>query len=300
MNIISISITRLMLLAAMVLFPLQALAETMDLFVSITPQKYFLEQIGGDLVTVHVMVEPGASPATYEPKPWQMTELSEARAYFSIGVPFEKVWLDRIASTNPGMVMVPTDKDVPKQSIAAHSHHEHGEEHPGEEHDHGPLDPHIWLSPALVKIQARTMARALMELDPANKDVYTANLKAFNAHLDKLDAEIQTILIPAAGNSGRFMVFHPSWGYFADHYGLTQIAVESQGDEPGPRELARIVDQARELGIKVVFVQPQFSEKSAKLIAKEIGGEVAALDPLAPDWSENLLRAAKALAKAVK
>ncbi|MCK5723282.1 MAG: zinc ABC transporter substrate-binding protein, partial [Gammaproteobacteria bacterium] len=91
----------------------------------------------------------------------------------------------------------------------------------------------------------------------------------------------------------QFMVFHPSWGYFADTYGLKQVAVEIEGKNPKPSQLKELIEHAKEQGIKIIFVQPQFSSKSAKLVAREIGGRVAVADPLAQDWSANLRAVAR-------
>ncbi len=238
--------------------------EKIPVFVSIVPQKYFVQQIGGDLVDVQFMVQPGASPATYEPKPKQMADLSRAKIYFSVGVPFENAWLKKIATANPDMKVVRTDQGIRKVG----------------------LDPHIWLSPPLVKRQARTIRTALQEIDPAHRSVYEANFRQFEAQLDQLDRELKETF---AGRHGlRFMVFHPAWGYFARTYGLQQVPIEIEGKDPKPSQLKGLIEQARAGGIRVVFVQPQFSNKSAELVAKEIGGQVAFADPLAEDWLANL------------
>jgi zinc transport system substrate-binding protein len=281
--------------------------EKLLVFVSIAPQKYFVQQIGQDLVDVQVLVAPGSDPHIYEPKPRQMVALAKAKLYFAIGVEFEAANLNKILSTNPQIKVVHTDQGIQKIPMAEHHHHaemnehdkkdeqrvegkpgepaeanEHGEDH----HEHGGLDPHIWLSPPLVKIQARTILNALQSIDPAHRAVYEANYRNFIARIDQLDAELKTIF---AGKQGlQFIVFHPAWGYFAQAYGLTQVPVEIEGKEPKPAQLKELIQHAREEGIKVIFVQPQFSSKSAKLIAREIGGEVAFVDPLAEDWSANL------------
>jgi zinc transport system substrate-binding protein len=254
-------------------------------FVSIAPQKYFVHQIGRERVDVQVMVPPGASPATYEPKPRQMAALSKTPVYFAIGVPFERIWLKKIAAANPNMRVVHTDQGIQKIPMATH-HHE-SEHHQAKDHQNrGELDPHIWLSPPLVMTLARTIRNALQEIDPAHRSVYDANYKAFASTLTALDAELRNTF---AGRQGlQFMVFHPSWGYFADTYGLKQVAVEIEGKDPKPAQLKELIEHAKEKGIKIIFVQPQFSSKSAKLVAREIGGRVAVADPLAQDWSTNL------------
>ncbi len=257
-------------------------------FVSIPPQKYFLHQIGKQRVDIQVMVKPGASPATYEPKPRQMAAISRTHIYFAVGVPFEKTWLKKIAAANPDMQVVHTDHGIQKIPMA--TNHTESERHREKDH-HGELDPHIWLSPTLVMTQARTILNALVEIDPDHRAVYEANTKVFFSKLAALDDELKNIF---AGKQGfQFMVFHPSWGYFARAYGLQQVPVEIEGKNPKPAQLKALIEHAKKKHINIIFVQPQFSSRSARLLAKEIGGQVIFADPLAPDWSGNLREVAQ-------
>lgn len=285
-------------------------ADRVTVFVSIVPQKYFVQQIGRDHVDVKVMVAPGASPATYEPKPRQMAALAKARIYFAIGVPFERAWLEKIVAANPEMTVVHTDKGIAKISMAAHRHSDeaadHDHQHAEDSHEHhqketaggSGRDPHIWLSPPLVKQQAAVVLRALKEIDPARQHDYQANYENFIAEIDTLDARLRKRFADKQGT--RFMVFHPSWGYFARTYGLEQIAIEIEGKNPKPAQLQALIEQARRSEVKVIFVQPQFSTKSAELVAAQIGGEVAFADPLAEDWPANLQKVALAFEAALK
>ncbi len=274
---------------------------SVPVFVSIVPQKYFVKKIGGDFVDVSVMVPPGATPATYEPKPKQMKALSTAKVYFAVGVPFEASWLKNFAAVNPKMLIVHTEKGVEKKPMKTYRRSEKNEKRVdaprtdahAAEHHHGILDPHIWLSPSCVIIQARNILAALLKIDPIHASVYEANYKAFIIELVDLDAEIRDIF-KGQHRAPKFMVFHPAWGYFADDYGLEQIPIEMEGKEPKPSQLKDLIDEANALKIKVIFVQPQFSIKNAEVIAKAIGGKVVSADPLALDWAENLRNQAKA------
>ncbi len=250
----------------------------MPVYVSIVPQKYFVEKIGGALVNVSVMVKPGANPATYEPKPRQMVDLSKTNIYFAIGVPFEKVWLNKIAGANPKMLVVHTEKGIEKKSMKA-------------DKPQGIKDPHIWLSPPLVMIQARNILNALVVIDQANKSVYEAGYKKFIIEIDNLDAELKEIFAEKRKGT-EFIVFHPSWGYFARAYGLKQIPVEIEGKDPKPADLQRLVKYAKKIGVKVIFVQPQFSVTNASVIAQAIDGQIAFADPLALNWPDNLRQVA--------
>jgi zinc transport system substrate-binding protein len=274
--------------------------EAVDVWVSILPQKYFVERIAGGLARVSVMVQPGANPETYEPRPAQLRRMARSDIYFAIGVPFERVWLKKISALNPLMQVIRTDKDIKKREML--SGHHHGERDPLKKRhskgDNGPgepfKDPHVWLSPPLVKIQANVIADAFIRIDPSNKSIYENNLKGFQAELDRLDSELRE-LFAGTGQKTEFLVFHPSWGYFADAYGLRQIAVETEGKEPSAADTVRLIGYCKEKGIKLVFAQPQFSAKSAKIIAREIGGKVVFIDPLSERWVENLQAVAREL-----
>jgi zinc transport system substrate-binding protein len=261
--------------------------------VSIIPQQYFVERIGGERVDVTVMVLPGQSPATYEPKPEQLAALSESAVYFSIGVPFEGAWLDRIASANKDMWIVDTARNIHRIAITDHGHNNNTGVDADEEPENA--DPHIWLSPMLVATQAQTIFETLAALDPDHQDEYAANLEAFLRDIDELKASISETLETV--ESHQFMVFHPAWGYFADEFGLEMIPVEIGGQEPSAKELVELIKTAKSNNIKVIFAQPEFSTRAAETIADEIGGRVLLISPLAPDWLENLQSVAEAFAE---
>ncbi|MEW6334891.1 MAG: zinc ABC transporter substrate-binding protein [Thermodesulfobacteriota bacterium] len=269
-----------------------ARASSLGVFVSIAPQKFFVRKIGGPLVNVSVLVPPGADAHTYEPRPRQMVALSKSTLYFAVGVDFEKSWLDRIAAANPAMRIIHTDAGIVKVPMT--DPHRHGRE----PHGSGAPDPHIWLAPAPVRIQAAHILKALSEADPKNRLRYAAGYEAFLKELDALDDGLKALF---AGRRGmRFMVFHPAWGYFAQAYGLKQVPVEVEGKEPKPAQLRALIQRAREQGIRVVFVQPQFSAKSAAMVAREIDGQVVTVDPMAEDWDANMLAVARQFRAALK
>ena len=295
-------------------------AQVKDVTVSILPQKYFVEKIAGDKINVNVMVKPGFSPATYEPKTSQMKKLSSSIVYFTIDVPFEDSWLKKFENANKKMMIVHTSDGIKKIEMQEHSHHEehkdehhdehkdedghhdehdHGKEHKDEDHnEHEGLDPHVWTDPILVKIQAKNIYDALVKVDNKNALFYKKNYESFLLELDLLHKKIETILKPYKDKA--FMVFHPSWGYFAKRYSLEQFAIESEGKEPKPKELVELIKDAKEHNIKVVFVAPQFSQNSAKTIAKSINGKVIAIDTLSLDWNNSLIKTAEVIANTYK
>ncbi|MFP4135175.1 MAG: metal ABC transporter solute-binding protein, Zn/Mn family [Halothece sp.] len=263
-------------------------AEPIDVTVSILPQKYFVERIGGETVDVNVMVEPGASPATYEPKPQQMKALSDAEAYLAIGVPFEQAWMSRIKTANKNMKIVDLTAEIERQPMAAHHHHEDSDHNHGPDHTEETAnpDPHIWLSPELVKKQAETIYTALVELNPEQEAYYQENRDQFISDINQLDQNIEKTLADLENRT--FMVFHPAWGYFAREYNLEMIPVEVGGTEPSASEMSEFIKQAKAEQISVIFVQPQFGVSSVKPIAQSVDAEVLEIDPLAENWLENM------------
>ncbi len=291
---------RLIIFCFAALFALPAFARV-SVVVTLTPQKYIVKGIAGDRADVSVMVPIGSSPHIYEPKPKQMTDLSRADVYLSIGDPSEHAWLDKFADMNKKMLIVHTDKGIKKLDMAAHHHDEDGDhddhdehgEHEDHDHGHGMKDPHIWLDPVLLSVQADTAAKALIKADPANASFYGANLKKFQADMKALDKKISG-LAKKTGNK-KFMVFHPSWGYFAARYGYEQIPVEVDGKAPKAQELVELIKEAKEHNLKIIFVQPQFSKKEAETIARETKARVFPINPLAENVGDTLIKAAKAI-----
>lgn len=276
-------------------------AVPLRVFVSIVPQADFVKRVAGDRVEVEIMVGPGQSHHTYEPTPRQISRLAESRAYFQIGLPFERAVCDRISQVAPSVRLIDTTRGVTFREMtgccATHDEPAHLGEHDDSRssHSHAGRDPHIWLSPRLVKAQARTIRDALVEIDPAGAADYDAGLARFERDLDELDSRIRNRLKPFTGRA--FLVFHPAYGYFADEYGLEQVAVEEDGKEPSARRLVELVARANALGIKRVFVQPQFAVGGAKAVADAIGASVVPLDPMTVDYVRDLWTLAERLAE---
>jgi len=266
--------------------------------VSVLPQAYFVQRVGGEGVEADVLVGPGQDPHTFEPTPQQMARLSEAAVYFRIGMPFETRLLEKIASINRNLKVVDTAEGVELMDMPeGEAGHHHDTEPAAAGHPSGDKDPHIWLDPKLVKMQAETICRALVELDPPGADAYRANLAGFQDDLDRLDQRLAKTLAPLRGRE--FFVYHPAFGYFAAAYGLKQVAVETGGKEPGPRQVAELVERAKQQGVKVIFVQPQFSDKAARAIARQIGGVVVPMDDLPRDYIASMDRMAGSIEQAL-
>lgn len=270
-------------------------SETLDLVVSIPPQEYFVRKIAGEKAEVTVLVQPGSEIHTYEPVPQQLVAVSQSDGYIAVGVGLETRWLSKIESLNPDLVIINSGEGVPLIPMAEDHHHDHDH---GHSHAEDGSDPHIWLSPQLVKIQAQNIYQGLVELDPDNQAEYQQNLDNFLTEIDQLDTEIRDNL--SGIENRKFIVFHPAWGYFAQDYDLEQIPIEVGGVEPSAAQLGQLVNRAQAEDIRVIFAQYEFNSRTAETIAQEIGGEVLFIDPLAPNWSENLLKVSETFANNLK
>ncbi len=252
--------------------------EKINVTVTILPQKYFVEKIAGEKAQVDVMIPPGGNPATYDLSTKKVKNLSKTKIYFKIGyLPFELSWMSKIKNSNPSIKVIDTSIGV--ELIKSRHHHE-------EDNSSG-IDPHIWLSPKEVKIQARNILNAFIKTDPQNTEFYLKNYENFLSEIDFVQNSLQDSFNSIKTN--KFLVFHPSWGYLARDFNLEQIAIESEGKNPTPKALKKLIKTAKKEEIKVIFLQKQFPTTSAQVIAKEIDGTAVFIDPLAENWSENML-----------
>jgi zinc transport system substrate-binding protein len=251
--------------------------------VSVPPQAYFVERIGGDRVAVEVMIPPGFSHVDYPLTPRQMAALSATDLYIKVGHPsfdYERRYIDPFLERAPRVRIV--DMSQGMRLLAG----EEGEEHERLGHDHGDGDPHVWVAPETVAVAAGNIAQALEAADPAGAPVYRARLHSFLEEIGGLDREVRSLL--AGASSRKFIVYHPGWGYFARQYGLEQIAIEAEGKEPSAVRMIELIDQARRDGVRLVFIEGGFPRRSAQVIADAIDGRVVFADPQRKDWPENL------------
>ncbi len=273
----------IMCLFFLLIFPLNSFSKFV-IGVSIPPQKFFLEKIGGKRVHVVVLLPPGANPTVYEPKPYQLKMLSKARLFFSMGVPFEVPWLKRLKREFPSILIVPIYELIKRKPMKTNY---------GiwdKKVVSGFPDPHVWLSPPLVRVMGITILNTLKKLDPEGSCFYIRNYQKFVEEVDQLDSQLTHLFLESKNRS--FLVFHPSWGYFAETYGLKQIPLEMEGKSPSIKEMGFFVDFAKKKGLKTIFVQPQFSIRFAKTLAKLINGKIEFLDPLAESWRNNIFKSA--------
>lgn len=293
----TIRIIKLLVLLTSICASAQAQTTTLNIAVSVAPQKYLVQKIAGEQANVRVMIKPGQSPATWEPSPKEMAQFASTDVLFSIGVPFESIWLPRLQHNFPKLKIRNASEKITLNQLAEHTHHD--TPHPEQRHENNAaLDPHIWLDPLLDIQMSENILKALIELDPAHEYLYQQRFEQLRDELTLLHLEIAAILQPY--QSRNFMVFHPSWGYFAKRYQLNQMAIELSGKEPKGAKLAEITHYAQESGITAIFIQKQFSRKSATAIADQIGAQVIILDPLAEDLPSMLRNTAQKLSHALE
>lgn len=263
---------------------------TRTISVTIEPQRYFAEKIAGGLFQINCVTPAGQSPETYDPTPQQMVQISQSQAYFRIGeIGFEQAWMKNLQSQNPDMAVFDLSEgmELIKNEEEAH---EEGEAH----HHHGAVDPHIWTSISGAKVIAQNTCQAFIKLDPENQEIYRAGYQRLIEEIDSTEAEMKQLLQPLAGTA--FIIYHPTLTYFAREFGLKQLCIELDGKEPSPAQLKQLLETATQSGAKVVFVQQEFDQKNAELIAKETGCRLVKINPLSYNWHDEMIRLATILA----
>ncbi len=248
--------------------------------VSILPQRTFIEKIAGEDFDIQVLVPHGASPESYSLLPSQLKQISHSAVWFRLGyLGFELSWSEKIKQLNHEMKVINLSEglDLISGEKVTHANHFHFEG----------IDPHIWMSPKLVKQMAGKITEVLSELNPKNADVYQTNYQYFSSEIELLDKKIREAFKEHQGQA--IMTFHPSLSYFVRDYGLIQYSLESGGKEPTTQHMAKMVELARKENVDVIYIQSEFDKDHAQVFAKEIGGKVIEIWPLNPEWQENLM-----------
>ena len=255
------------------------------LTVTLEPLRYFTEAIAGDHYQVVSMVPKGNSPESYDPTPQQLVNLSRSQAYLRIGyIGFEQAWMKRLEENNPDMKVFDTSQGVDLIRGEGHWHGDHFHE--------GGVEPHIWNSTRNANVIANNIYTALCELDAAHEADYKHRLDSLKQIINQTDADVRTSLENA---DSTFLIYHPALSYFARDYGLKQISIEEGGKEPSPAQLKALIEACRKENAHTIFVQQEFDQRNAQLIADELGVNVVSINPLSYNWAEEMLRVAQAL-----
>ncbi|MBM0636504.1 zinc ABC transporter substrate-binding protein [Campylobacter sp. VicNov18] len=254
--------------------------------VSIAPQAFFVKKIAANTLDINIILPPNHNEHNFEFKPSIMKKLEKSDIYFTIGLEFEKVFKDKFKQNFPKLQIVNMQKNI--ALIPINEDHKHS-------YDHENYDPHTWLDPILVQTMALNIYDILAQKYPQNKDLYKENLDKFLAQLDSLNLQIASKLEKLKNKE--FVVYHPSWTYFAKRYNLIQIPVEILGKEPKSKDLKNLITLMKNKNIKIIFVQNNFPENAAKTLAKESKAQIYKIDHLSYDWENELLKTADALSK---
>lgn len=277
--------------------------------VSIEPLRFFTEAIAGADWTVETLVPNGASPESYDPTPRQLAQLAESKACLRIGyVGYEMVWSSRLAENAPHVPFMNMSEGIELIYDSHHAHHHHHEGHPGNyeeqeeegEHRHeaeeaeSGVEPHVWNSPANARIIAGNVLKTMITLDKEHAESYRQRYDSLCQRIDRCDSIVKGLLSQPEA-SGAFMIYHPALSYFARDYGLTQIAIETDGKEPSAARMKELNELCKAHHVKVIFIQPEFDRRNAEAIAKQTGARIVSINPLSYQWEEELIATARAL-----
>ena len=252
--------------------------------VSIDPQACFVQRIGGDRVSVEVLVPAGREPETYTPTPDKIRQLARSHVFLRVGFPAEISLLPKLESVAPKLQIVDTRANL---DLLHDDHHDHAHAHaPGCDCGIDGVDPHVWVSPALVKRQAETIRDTLIALDADGQAEYETNCERFIADLTELQTEIREKLAPHQGKT--IYVYHPTYGYFCEEFGLVQKAIEVDGKPPTPKTLADWIGNARDDEVRIIFVQPEFNRSAAEKAAEMVGAKLVTHSTLRRDYFQSL------------
>ena len=255
------------------------------LTVTLEPLRYFTEAIAGDNYEVVSMVPKGSSPESYDPTPQQLVNLSKSQAYFRIGyIGFEQAWMKKLKANCPNMKIYDTSKDINLIRNKGHWHGDHFHE--------GGVEPHVWNSTQNALIIADNIYQALCELDSTHQEDYQKRLNVLKQTIRQTDANVRTLLENA---DSTFLIYHPALSYFARDYGLKQVSIEEGGKEPSPAQLKALIETCRNENVHTIFVQQEFDQRNAQLIAHELGINIVSINPLSYDWVKEMIRIAEAL-----
>lgn len=260
-------------------------SDKLTIYTTVYPLSYFTERIGGEFVEVSSIYPPGANEHTFEPTQKDMMNLADADVFFYIGLGLEG-FVENVKKTlsNEDVAMIATADQISDEKLAistGHAERKEAEEgHSHEEHNHGDVDPHVWLSPAISQDLALSIKNALIEKMPNQEATFTANYDALVKELQDLYNEFKTMV--ATAEEKTFFVSHAAFGYIAGEYGLTQVPIAglNSQSEPSQKELTAIVDKAKDLQIQHILFEQNVSSKLAEIIQKEIGAESLVLHNL--------------------
>lgn len=239
--------------------------------VTIEPLRYFAEQLVGDRAEVTTLVPKGSSPETYEPTAQQMVALGNSMMFIKVGdLGFERTWVAKLGDLADGIEIVDTSEGIATVESTSR----------------GVTDQHTWMSCANALVIVKNIYNSLRKADPENASFYEGQYNALVAKIEKLNAELTESLNTVEGSS--FIIYHPALTYFAKEYGLHQLAVEEDGREPSAASLAKVIDEAKAEGVRLMLVQQEFDRRNAEIVAKALNIGMTTINPLSYEWEKEM------------
>ncbi len=242
-------------------------ATATEIWTTLPPLAWLVEQIGGEKLAVQPFIGQGQDPHTFAPRPRAMMALQGAKLLVTTNADFETTIVGKLRAMYPNLKILDLSPVLAAGGEAAV--------------EPGNNDPHVWLSLRHLAAFAPLIRDGLADFYPSERERFADNCQRLRQRLEQADAEYARRLAPHRGRA--FYVHHPAFGFFARDYGLIQKAVEIEGKDPSPRQLLAVIEAARQEQVKVVIASPQFADRSARILAERIGGQVVKVDPLAPD-----------------
>lgn len=247
---------------------------------------------GIDGVTVQNMAEQNVGCLhDYQLQTRDMVTLEGADALVINGGGMEQ-FMDKVMTLREDLPVIDASEGI--EMLPSASEHDH-DDHDDHDHEGEVMNAHAWLDPSLAMVQVRNIAEGLANADPDHADAYRSNAEAYILKLEQLKAEIAEQLAPYAGRE--IITFHEAFTYFAEAFGLhvAGVIATEPGEEPSTRDIADTCDLVNTLGIRTLFVEPQYPQKAAQTIARETGASIYTLDPcVSGDGSmesyENIMR----------
>lgn len=260
-------------------------------YASTPPQAYMVQRILGDLGQAFPIIQPGQDAHTFDPSPREIQRLGGAQVIFTTGLEFEEMVVSPLVQSNRSLPVIDLRQRIEIRQLEAHWHNPDSPF----THAEGSPDPHIWLGPREVRIQARTILATLSQLLPNERPLLEANYQTFLRQVDQVTQELDQLLLPLEGRA--VLVYHPAFGYLTDTYGITQLAIETGGREPSPRLLQQTIERALAADVTVIFTQPEYEQTAARAVARAIGAEIVMVTDLDENWSELMVSIGRSLAR---
>lgn len=242
--------------------------DKINIYTTIYPLEFIVNKVASDTVNTKTVYPPGVDEHTYEPTSKDLTDIADGDAFFYIGAgleAFAQTAADALENQQVKLIEIGLHEELFLHNDD-HEHDDHG-------HDHGQLDPHVWLDPLrMIKI-TEIIKSELIEMNPEDKELYEKNAELLEAELKQLDTEFQQLL--DTKKNKKLLVTHEAFGYWEDRYGIEQIAIHglSTENEPSQRNLIEIIERAQEHNINHLIFEQNVTTNVAEIIQEEIGAE---------------------------